>query len=183
MRGHKQLRLGTLAVAAIMLLFSGCVADKERSGDVVLSADNSTDTYSDTSSEDLPLDSSISSTSEGLMPTDTSSSSSTDSQVSPMPLLSSKINELYSDYYIDYSEIYYVNISDDQSWQGVEFTVGDYFGQVLYNTDSRELSSIQPGSANVLPIGTELYESNERKTVILAKMDNCFIPYVKIVEG
>lgn len=93
------------------------------------------------------------------------------------------IDEIFTDYYVAQNAVYYVNISDNSSWQDVEFTKGDYFGQVLYNTESRDLGSIEPGSSNVLPVGTELYESNEDKTVILAKVDDGFIPYVKIVEG
>ncbi len=212
MKSHKQLRLGTLIAAAAMLM-SGCAANKEHAGDEMFSADNSADTYSDTSSKDLPLDSSIENvskisthddTSSKLLPNNSHNGDSNNthsgsdvignscsdlSSAEPQEtsivgdISSSMISELYTDYYVAHNGIYYVNISDNESWQGVEFTRGNYFGQVLYNTESRELSSIQPGSSNVLPIGTELYESNEDKTVILAKINDGFIPYVKAVEG
>lgn len=212
MKIHKQLRMDVLVVVAAMLM-SGCVAEMGNKGDGIFSADKGTNTYSDTSSKDLPLDYSIDNVSETSTPDNTSSklfpnnsndgvgddtnssddlivsscfgSSSTESQETSAigAPLSPMINEVYTDYYVDHNEVYYVNISYNESWQGVEFTRGNYFGQVLYNTESRELSSIQPGSSNILPIGTELYESNEEKTVILAKVNNSFIPYVKAVEG
>lgn len=99
------------------------------------------------------------------------------------PVLSNTIPEMYTDYYVTSSEVYYINVSDREPWQGITYTKGNYIGKVLFNTESRELRSIQPGSSNVLPIGSDIYETNEDRTIILVNVDNRLIPYLKMVEG
>lgn len=93
------------------------------------------------------------------------------------------ISEIYTDNIVASNGTYYTNIAYDLSWKNYNWTTGDLFGTVLYNSKERRLSSRKPYSASILPIGTKLYYSNEDKTVIIADIDGKLIPYVKIVEG
>ena len=182
-----------VCILAVMASLTACSETESPAQNVSGNQTSSQTTTSDETPNEPPADSGHSETNDNTDNTDNTNSAdslsedpnSGSSGAEESPILPSyqTISDIYNDYYVGRNKVYYVNISDNASWQNAEFTKGDYLGQVLYNTESRDLSSIQPGSSNVLPVGTELYETNEDKTVILAKVNDAFIPYVKVVEG
>lgn len=94
-----------------------------------------------------------------------------------------QVDSMYSDYCVFDGGVYYVNVTDDSQWSRYTFTKGEYFDEIKYTTHERMLSEIKSGSANILPVGTKLYKTNENPTVILANVNGRLIPYLKIVEG
>lgn len=103
--------------------------------------------------------------------------------IEEISILSNTIPEMFTDYYVTDSTVYYINVSDRDPWQGIPYSKGNLIGNVLNHTENRELNSIEPGSASILPIGTEIYESNEDGAIILASVDNRLIPYLRMTEG
>lgn len=179
-----------VSILAVMASLTACSETDSPAQNVSGNQSSSQITTSDETPNEPPADSGHSENNDNTDNTnsadslsETPNSGSSGEEESPILPSYQTISDIYNDYYVGRNKVYYVNISDNASWQNVEFTEGDYLGQVLYNTESRDLSSIQPGSSNVLPVGTELYETNEDKTVILAKVNDTFIPYVKVVEG
>lgn len=93
-----------------------------------------------------------------------------------------EIAEIFSDYFV-IDGVLYSNIQNDPQQEEYEYVKGDAFGEILYNTEERDLSKLDNGSASNLPVGTVLYKFPEDATIILAEVDNKLIPYIKIVEG
>ncbi len=96
--------------------------------------------------------------------------------------LSPVISELYRDYAF-FDGIVYANVENNPSWNKYNYTKDDYFNEVSYNSDERNILKMDNGTANVLPIGTKFFTTVENKTIILAEVDGRLIPYLEIVEG
>jgi hypothetical protein len=94
------------------------------------------------------------------------------------------ISENFTDYVI-VDNILYVNIANDPQWISLNYNYikGDYIGKVLKNSDERNIYKLEDFTANLLPIGTKLYEFDEDPLIILADTADGLIPYLKIVEG
>lgn len=60
-------------------------------------------------------------------------------------------------------------------------TEGDLVGFIKYNTSNP--TDFKNATANILPIGTELYKVNERNDIFIAKYNGEWKYYYQLVEG
>ncbi|MFJ8236056.1 hypothetical protein ACIQ34_09955 [Ureibacillus sp. NPDC094379] len=58
---------------------------------------------------------------------------------------------------------------------------GDFVGVINYHTSNP--NNFKDSSANVLPIGTEIYKVNERNDILLTKYNGELKYYYQLVEG
>lgn len=57
-------------------------------------------------------------------------------------------------------------------------------GKVMtVQNQSTDLSDFSDGTANLLPLGTDIFEANERSDILIAEVDGDYIYYLEIVEG
>jgi hypothetical protein len=100
------------------------------------------------------------------------------------PTNSPEISQNFEDFVV-FDGIVYSNIVNEPSWiaLGYDYIKGDFFGEVLANSDERNIYKIEDGTANITPIGTKFYRFDEDSTIILADTADGLIPFLMIVEG
>ena len=97
--------------------------------------------------------------------------------------------EMLKDYFI-YDRVLYTNcyacsiewvINNDVGGYNFDFSkVGELAATIEGMADLQEFKN---NTANVLPVGTEIYEFPDRWNLLIAKSGNDYIPYMKMVEG
>jgi hypothetical protein len=99
-------------------------------------------------------------------------------------IYSPEISPNFEDFVV-FDGILYSNIAYEPSWiaLGYKYIKGDFFGEVLANSDERNIYRIENGTANFTPVGTKFYRFDEDPTIILADTPNGLIPFLMIVEG
>jgi hypothetical protein len=95
----------------------------------------------------------------------------------------SMISENTADY-VFFDGIAYGNISNEPQWTelNLEYVREDYFGTVFFNKNERDRYKLVNGTANLLPVGTKFYDSNQNG-IILADTKDGLIPYLALLEG
>lgn len=91
-----------------------------------------------------------------------------------------EVFELYSDadIFLWDSIVYLTNID----WVNeLVLTEDDLLGVIKYNTSN--VSEFNNSAANILPIGTEIYTTKERKDILIAKYNGELKYYYMMVEG
>ncbi len=78
-----------------------------------------------------------------------------------------------------YEDIVYINATDVDWVKSGTFDKGDMTGEIR---DSGITSDFENWDATVLPVGTEIYESDDSQ-ILLASLGEQLIPYLKWVEG
>jgi len=78
-----------------------------------------------------------------------------------------------------YEDIVYINATDVDWVKSETFDKGDMLGEIR---DSGITSDFDNWDATVLPVGTEIYESDDSQ-ILLASLGEQLIPYLKWVEG
>ena len=78
-----------------------------------------------------------------------------------------------------YGEIVYINAADVDWVKSEKFDKGDMIGEICA---SGITSGFDNWDATVLPVGTEIYESDDPQ-ILLAGLGEKLIPYLKWVEG
>ena len=78
-----------------------------------------------------------------------------------------------------YGEIVYINAADVDWVKSETFDKGDMIGEICA---SGITSDFDNWDATVLPVGTEIYESDDPQ-ILLAGLGEKLIPYLKWVEG
>lgn len=78
-----------------------------------------------------------------------------------------------------YEDIVYKNATDVDWVKSEMFDKGDMIGEIR---DSGITSDFENWDATVLPVGTEIYESDDSQ-ILLASLGEQLIPYLKWVEG
>ena len=78
-----------------------------------------------------------------------------------------------------YEEIVYINAADVDWVKSETFDKGDMIGKIRA---SGITSDFENWDATVLPVGTEIYESDDSQ-ILLAGLGEQLIPYLKWVEG
>lgn len=78
-----------------------------------------------------------------------------------------------------YEDIVYINATDVDWVKSGTFDKGDMLGEIR---DSGITSDFENWDATVLPVGTEIYESDDSQ-ILLASLGEQLIPYLKWVEG
>ena len=78
-----------------------------------------------------------------------------------------------------YEDIVYINATDVDWVKSGTFDKGDMLGEIR---DSGITSDFENWDATVLPVGTEIYESDDAQ-ILLASSGEQLIPYLKWVEG
>ena len=78
-----------------------------------------------------------------------------------------------------YEDIVYINATDVDWVKSGTFDKGDMLGEIC---DSGITSDFENWDATVLPVGTEIYESDDSQ-ILLASLGEQLIPYLKWVEG
>ena len=78
-----------------------------------------------------------------------------------------------------YEDIVYINATDVDWVKSGTFDKGDMIGEMR---DSGITSDFENWDATVLPVGTEIYESDDSQ-ILLASLGEQLIPYLKRVEG
>ncbi|GLO64555.1 MULTISPECIES: hypothetical protein [Oceanobacillus] len=63
--------------------------------------------------------------------------------------------------------------------QEEEYTIGEEIGEISFQ--SNEAKDFENGTANKLPVGTKIYETDTQ--VFIAIVENREIPYLQMVEG
>lgn len=63
----------------------------------------------------------------------------------------------------------------------LDLTEGDLVGLIKYNTSNP--NDFKNATANILPIGTELYKAKERNDIFIAKYNGEWKYYYQLVEG
>lgn len=63
--------------------------------------------------------------------------------------------------------------------QEEEYTIGEEIGEI--SSQSNEAKDFENGTANKLPVGTKIYETDTQ--VFIAIVENREIPYLQMVEG
>ena len=96
---------------------------------------------------------------------------------------------MVKDYFI-YDKVLYTNcytcpvdwvIDNDRYGYNFDFgKVGELVTTIKGKADLREFDG---STANILPVGTEIYEFPDNGELLIAKPGNDYIPYMKIVEG
>jgi hypothetical protein len=107
-----------------------------------------------------------------------------DKEVLSASIYSPFISENFTDY-VFFDGMPYVNIANEPSWKenNYEYVKGDFFGEILHNSDERNKYKLEDCTANLLPVGTKFYKFDEDPTIILADTDMGLIPYLILVEG
>ncbi|WP_082232048.1 hypothetical protein [Halobacillus massiliensis] len=75
--------------------------------------------------------------------------------------------------------IVYSNVHDVEWVQELDYTLGGQIGEI--NKQSDKAWSFNNGSANKLPVGTKIYETDT--PVSIAIVNATHIPYLKMIEG
>lgn len=75
--------------------------------------------------------------------------------------------------------IVYSNVENVDWVAEIEYTLGRQIGEVKKTTD--KAWKFKDGSANKLPIGAKIYETDTEITIVI--VNDKEIPYFKIVEG
>ena len=78
-----------------------------------------------------------------------------------------------------YEDIVCINATDVDWVKSGTFDKGDMLGEIR---DSGTTSDFDNWDATVLPVGTEIYESDDSQ-ILLASLGEHLIPYLKWVEG
>lgn len=78
-----------------------------------------------------------------------------------------------------YEDIVYINATDVDWVKSETFVKGDMIGEIHA---SGITSDFDNWNATVLPVGTEIYESDDSQ-ILLASLGEQLIPYLKWVEG
>lgn len=78
-----------------------------------------------------------------------------------------------------YEDTVYINATDIDWVKSESFEKGDRAGAI---SDSGIANDFNDWSATVLPVGTEIYESDDPE-ILLADLEGQIIPYLKYVEG
>lgn len=78
-----------------------------------------------------------------------------------------------------YEDIVYINAADVDWVKNETFDKGDRIGEI---SESGITSDFNNWDATVLPVGTEIYESDNAQ-ILLANSGEQLIPYLKWVEG
>ena len=78
-----------------------------------------------------------------------------------------------------YEDVVYINATDVDWVKSAAFDKGDMIGKI---SDSGITSDFDNWNATVLPVGTEIYESDDSQ-ILLASSGEQLIPYLKYVEG
>lgn len=92
------------------------------------------------------------------------------------------IDEQFTDYFV-YGGIYYINVSNDPTWESYEYTPGDELLEITGISEIRKLSQLSDGTSSKLAIGTKIYSCETRPDMLLALVDGEYLPYYKMVEG
>jgi hypothetical protein len=105
-------------------------------------------------------------------------------EVSAPPTTFTEIHPHHTDYVV-FGGILYSNNSKNEMWAGKYevYTKGDFFDEVLINSDERNIYKIEDCTASLMPVGTKFYECNESSELILADTPDGLIPFLMIVEG
>lgn len=61
----------------------------------------------------------------------------------------------------------------------LEYKLGEQIGEVTEQTD--KASNFSNGTANKLPVGSKIYESDTPVTIVI--VNDKHIPYLKMIEG
>ncbi|MDR4888574.1 hypothetical protein RGU12_13755 [Fredinandcohnia sp. QZ13] len=75
--------------------------------------------------------------------------------------------------------IVYSNVQDVDWLQGLEYTIGEQVGEI--KKQSNKTFGFSDGTANVLPVGTKIYETDT--PVYIAIEDGKEIRYIQMLEG
>ena len=78
-----------------------------------------------------------------------------------------------------YEDIVYINAADIDWVKNETFDKSDMIGKI---SESGITSDFENWDATVLPVGTEIYESDDPE-ILLADLEGQIIPYLKYVEG
>lgn len=78
-----------------------------------------------------------------------------------------------------YEDTAYVNASDVDWVKNETFERGKYIGKIKNSEASKDFKN---WDATVLPVGTEIFESGHTQ-ILLVKLEEKLIPYLKYVEG
>ncbi len=78
-----------------------------------------------------------------------------------------------------YEDIVYINATNVDWVKSATFDKGDMIGKI---SDSGMTSDFNNWNATVLPVGTEIYESDNSE-ILLANSGGQLVPYLKYVEG
>jgi hypothetical protein len=107
-----------------------------------------------------------------------------DKEVLSASIYSPFISENFTDY-VFFDGLVYVNIANEPSWkeQNYEYIRGDFFGEILHNSNERNKYKLEDSTSNVLPVGTKFYKFEEEPQIILADTEIGLIPYLVLVEG
>lgn len=98
------------------------------------------------------------------------------SNLSPETLLK---DEPDADFFI-MNSIIYVNAIDVEWVKEIPLKEGKFLGRIN-NTGVK--SNFKDWDATKLDIGTEIYELATRNNIVIIKIDNNYMPYLKYVEG
>lgn len=98
------------------------------------------------------------------------------SNLSPETLLK---DEPDADFFI-MNSIIYVNAIDVEWVKEIPLKEGKFLGKIN-NTGVK--SNFKDWDATKLDIGTEIYELATRNNIVIIKIDNNYMPYLKYVEG
>lgn len=84
-----------------------------------------------------------------------------------------------SDFFIMDSTVY-INAEDIEWINNIEIREGKFLGKI---TESGMKKNFKEWNSTKLKTNSEIYELEGRKDIILAKINNEYIPYLKYVEG
>jgi hypothetical protein len=92
------------------------------------------------------------------------------------------IDSAYTDY-VFFDNAVYINAENEPSQPTIDtdYVKGAFFGEILYQSDERNLHKIKSNTANILSVGTRFYLYDDNPQIILADTESGLIPYMKLL--